>query len=262
MAVPPAPRGLRPARHTPDSPLDRHGGGPGDPRRRARASTPRRSASAGASSRSPATSPSGSRASTRCPRRRSPPAAARRPLPLDAYGDYLLCAGRLERLKRVDLAIRALAARAARGAAEDRRARDRSRADLRRARRALGVATACDFLGFVPDDDLRGALRRAAGRASTCRVDEDYGYVPVESLPLAQARRHHDRRGRPARVRRGRSERHRARRRSRRRSREAIDRLFALATGRAARDGRARGTRAWRTSPGTRVVEALAGNAA
>ena len=67
------------------------------------------SASAARSSRSRATWPTGSRATTACPARRSiPPPHHLGRYRTDGYGDYLFYAGRLDRLKRLDLAIDAM----------------------------------------------------------------------------------------------------------------------------------------------------------
>jgi glycosyltransferase involved in cell wall biosynthesis len=98
----------------------------------------------------------------------------------EAYGDYLLHAGRLEKVKRPELAIRALAA--SRSAAKLKVAgRGPLEADLRRLAAASGVGDRVEFLGFVSDRDL---LRLYAGCRGTIYAprDEDYGYVPVESL--------------------------------------------------------------------------------
>lgn len=98
----------------------------------------------------------------------------------DGYGDFLLAAGRLERLKRVDLAIRAVAAGprearllvAGRGAEEDA---------LRRLAAHLGVADRVEFLGFVSDQELLDLYASCRGCVYVPQ-DEDYGYVTVESL--------------------------------------------------------------------------------
>jgi glycosyltransferase involved in cell wall biosynthesis len=98
----------------------------------------------------------------------------------DAYGDFLLYAGRLERLKRVDLAIRAIAA----GPREARlriAGRGGEEPFLRALAEHLGVADRVRFLGFVPDDDLV-ALYAACRACLYVPRDEDYGYVTVESL--------------------------------------------------------------------------------
>ena len=113
----------------------------------------------------------GSRASTGSPAEAALPAAARTlgRYRSDGYGDYLFYAGRLERLKRVDLArrrARPLPRRArlkiaGTGPAARRTCASRSR--------ALGVDDRVDFLGFVSDDDLvdlYAALPRGAVRAA------------------------------------------------------------------------------------------------
>jgi glycosyltransferase involved in cell wall biosynthesis len=98
----------------------------------------------------------------------------------DGYGDFLFYAGRLERIKRVDLAIRALAASrsgarlkiAGGGSLED---------DLRRLAVTLGVGDRVDFLGFVSPEDLVSLYAGCRG-AWYAPQDEDYGYVTIESF--------------------------------------------------------------------------------
>jgi glycosyltransferase involved in cell wall biosynthesis len=97
----------------------------------------------------------------------------------DAYGDHLLWAGRLEPVKRPDLALRAIAASgsarltvAGTGPLE---------ADLRRTARDLGIEERVDFVGWVSPDDLL-ALYATCRAALYLPVDEDYGYVPIESF--------------------------------------------------------------------------------
>lgn len=92
---------------------------------------------------------------------------------------YFFCAGRLERLKRVDLLIDALALCpagrlkiAGRGPLE---------AELRERAERLGVSDRVDFLGFVSDEDLVDLYARCAA-ALYAPVDEDYGYVTVEAF--------------------------------------------------------------------------------
>ena len=98
----------------------------------------------------------------------------------DGYGDFLLYAGRLDPLKRLDLAIRALAAgpRAARLKIAGRGSEE---AYLRRLAHDLGIADRVDFLGFVSDDELLDLYAACRGTVYVPR-DEDYGYVTVESL--------------------------------------------------------------------------------
>jgi len=96
------------------------------------------------------------------------------------YGDYLLWAGRLEPVKRPELAIRALAASgpaarlklAGTGPLET---------DLRRLVEQLGLGGRVELLGFVPDDELV-ALYAGCRAVLYAPLDEDYGYVPVEGF--------------------------------------------------------------------------------
>ena len=98
----------------------------------------------------------------------------------DSYGDYLLYAGRLERIKRVDLAVRAVAVAdhrtrlkvAGAGAAER---------DLRRLAEDLRVGERVEFLGYVPADELI-ALYAGCRAVWYTPEDEDYGYVTVEGF--------------------------------------------------------------------------------
>ena len=97
----------------------------------------------------------------------------------DAYEPFLFYAGRLDRLKRLDLAIDAVArSRAARlkiagsGPLES---------ELRKRVERMGVSDRVEFLGFVSDDDLVSLYARCRG-AWYAPVNEDYGYVTVESF--------------------------------------------------------------------------------
>jgi len=98
----------------------------------------------------------------------------------DGYGDFLLWAGRLEPIKRPDLAVRALAASgpslrlkiAGRGPLEG---------DLRRLAASLGLGNRVDLLGWVTDEDLL-ALYAGCRGVLYAPLDEDYGYVAVEGL--------------------------------------------------------------------------------
>jgi glycosyltransferase involved in cell wall biosynthesis len=98
----------------------------------------------------------------------------------EGYGDYLLWAGRLEKAKRPELAVHALAA-SRRPARLKIAGQGPLEADLRRLARETGVEDRVDFLGFVPDPDL---ISLYAGCRATLYLprDEDYGYVTVESL--------------------------------------------------------------------------------
>lgn len=95
-------------------------------------------------------------------------------------GDYLFYAGRLDRLKRLDLLLDALA-----------RTRPELRvklagsgpleADLRRRAAALGLEARVDFLGFVSAEELLD-LYAGCRAAYYAPLNEDYGYVTVEAF--------------------------------------------------------------------------------
>jgi len=108
-----------------------------------------------------------------------PPRDAER-LRTDGYEDYLLYAGRFERVKRIDLALRALA-RASADARLKIAGKGPAEPDLRRLAEELGVSDRVDFLGFIPADDLVALYARCRAAWYTPQ-DEDYGYVTVESF--------------------------------------------------------------------------------
>ena len=107
-----------------------------------------------------------------------PPLAGR--YRFEALGDFLLFAGRLDRLKRVDLLIEALA-HADRGVRLKIAGRGPLEASLRELSAARGVEDRVDFLGFVPDEDLLTLLATARAAVYT-PVNEDYGYVTLEAF--------------------------------------------------------------------------------
>ena len=88
----------------------------------------------------------------------------------EGYGDYLLWAGRLEKAKRPELAVRALAA-SRRPARLKMAGQGPLEGDLRRLARETGVEDRVDFLGFVPDPDLVSLYAgcRATGPTSATR---------------------------------------------------------------------------------------------
>ena len=98
----------------------------------------------------------------------------------DGYGDFLLAPGRLERAKRPELALRALAL-----TATDARLKLTGegplRGDMERLAHELGIAARVDFLGFVPEDELVALYARCRG-VLFAPYDEDYGYVTVEAF--------------------------------------------------------------------------------
>lgn len=108
-----------------------------------------------------------------------PPPQRRDQYHVEEYGNYLLCSGRLERMKRPDLVLRAVA--------RTKSARVRItgegplRSDLEQLAEDLGVAHRVEFLGFVPETDLVALYARCRA-AIYVPEDEDYGYVTVESF--------------------------------------------------------------------------------
>jgi glycosyltransferase involved in cell wall biosynthesis len=96
------------------------------------------------------------------------------------FGDYVLAVSRLEPVKRVDLAIRAMACAPARisltiaGAGPER-------AGLEALAGTLGVAGRIRFLGSVGPDELVALYAGALGVIYP-PYDEDYGYVTLEAF--------------------------------------------------------------------------------
>jgi glycosyltransferase involved in cell wall biosynthesis len=108
-----------------------------------------------------------------------PPRLAPRLRP-GAYGRYLLSVGRLETVKRVDLAIRAMAY-----APADLELRIAGTGTVRAALAALAASLGVDrrvhFLGEVRDDDLVDLYAGALGVIFP-PYDEDFGYVTLEAF--------------------------------------------------------------------------------
>jgi len=98
----------------------------------------------------------------------------------DGYGDFLLAPGRLDRAKRPELLLRALA-----GATKSARLKLTGdgplRRDLERLAHGLGIADRVEFLGFVPEAELVSLYAACRGVAYV-PYDEDYGYVTVEGF--------------------------------------------------------------------------------
>jgi len=106
------------------------------------------------------------------------------------YGDYLLSVGRIESIKRVDLAVHALARL-------DSRLRlvvvgeGTQRANLEREAERAGIGDRVTFLGTVDDERL---IELYAGALAVvfAPYDEDYGYVTLEAFlarkPVVTAR--------------------------------------------------------------------------
>jgi glycosyltransferase involved in cell wall biosynthesis len=125
----------------------------------------------------------------RAPALHNPPALAPRLKP-GPYGDYVLSVGRLESIKRVDLAVRAM------------QHTDPSlklivagdgthRPEVERETETLGLSHRVQFLGTVDDDTLVGLYANALG-VVYAPYDEDYGYVTLEAFlsvkPVVTAR--------------------------------------------------------------------------
>jgi glycosyltransferase involved in cell wall biosynthesis len=98
----------------------------------------------------------------------------------DGYGDFLFYAGRLERLKRLDLAVAALA-RVKSAARLKIAGTGPLKEELVKQARRLGVEDRVEFLGFVSAEDLL-SLYATCRAAYYTPVDEDYGYVTVEGF--------------------------------------------------------------------------------
>jgi len=100
------------------------------------------------------------------------------------YGDYVLVVGRLEAVKRADLAIRALAhvpppmSLVVVGDGSQRAAAERAAAEA-------GVSTRVRFAGAASGDDL-ASLYAGARAVVYVPFDEDYGYVTLEAFLSAK----------------------------------------------------------------------------
>jgi glycosyltransferase involved in cell wall biosynthesis len=98
----------------------------------------------------------------------------------DGPGDYLFYAGRLDRLKRLDLAIDAM--KRVRGGAKLKIAGAGPLAEeLRKQIAGLGVADRVELLGFVDAEALID-LYAGCRAAYYAPLNEDYGYVTVEAF--------------------------------------------------------------------------------
>jgi glycosyltransferase involved in cell wall biosynthesis len=97
----------------------------------------------------------------------------------ESHGDYLFYAGRLDRLKRLDLAVDAM--KRVRSGARLKIAGTGPLADeLRKQIEGLGVADRVELLGFVSADALVD-LYAGCRAAYYGPLNEDYGYVTVEA---------------------------------------------------------------------------------
>jgi glycosyltransferase involved in cell wall biosynthesis len=95
------------------------------------------------------------------------------------YGDYVLSVGRIESVKRVDLAVRALAH--VTGVRLVVAGDGTQRTNVERAAIEAGVGDRVTFLGTVGDDELIDLYAGALGVVYP-PFDEDYGYVTLEAF--------------------------------------------------------------------------------
>jgi glycosyltransferase involved in cell wall biosynthesis len=96
------------------------------------------------------------------------------------YGDYVLVVGRLERVKRVDLAIRAMA-HAPRTLSIVVAGDGSERASIERIAIECGVHDRVTILGHIGGDELV-SLYAGALAVIYAPFDEDYGYVTLEAF--------------------------------------------------------------------------------
>jgi glycosyltransferase involved in cell wall biosynthesis len=98
----------------------------------------------------------------------------------ESYGDYLFYAGRLDRLKRLDLAIDAMK-RVRSGARLKIAGAGPLLEELRKQIVGLGVEDRVELLGFVSAEELLELYARCRA-AYYAPLNEDYGYVTVEAF--------------------------------------------------------------------------------
>jgi glycosyltransferase involved in cell wall biosynthesis len=97
----------------------------------------------------------------------------------DGLGDYLFYAGRLDRLKRLDLLVDAVA--------RSKRARLKIagkgplQGEIEKQVERLGVGDRVELVGFLPAEELL-SLYAGCRAALYAPVNEDYGYVTVEAF--------------------------------------------------------------------------------
>lgn len=99
------------------------------------------------------------------------------------YGDYVLSDARLDRAKRVDLLLRALALVPGLRAIVASTGPERER--LERLAGELGLRGRVEFRGWVPDEELLD-LYAGARAVYYGPVDEDYGFTTVQALAAAR----------------------------------------------------------------------------
>jgi glycosyltransferase involved in cell wall biosynthesis len=98
----------------------------------------------------------------------------------ESFGDYLFYAGRLDRLKRLDLAVDAMK-RVRSGAKLKIAGAGPLKEELQKQITGLGVEDRVELLGFVSADELVDLYARCRA-AYYAPLNEDYGYVTVEAF--------------------------------------------------------------------------------
>ena len=98
----------------------------------------------------------------------------------DAFDGFLFYAGRLDRLKRLDLALDAMK-RVRSGARLKIAGQGPLEPELRKQIDGLGLADRVELLGYVEADDLLDLYARCRA-AYYAPLNEDYGYVTVEAF--------------------------------------------------------------------------------
>ena len=121
------------------------------------------------------------------------------PYRTESYDDFVLSVGRLDRAKRHELLLDALAADATLHCVIVGDGPDRER--LEDVARKHGLDGRARFTGRVDEEELAGLYARCLA-VYYAPVDEDFGMVPVRGFSGREAGRHHDGRRRPARDRR------------------------------------------------------------
>ncbi len=96
------------------------------------------------------------------------------------FGDYLFFVGRLDRIKRIDLTLRALSQ--TRTPVRLRIAgQGPARQELEALAQELGIVKRVDFLGFVSDDEVIELMAGCLAMVLTPH-DEDYGFTTLEAF--------------------------------------------------------------------------------
>jgi glycosyltransferase involved in cell wall biosynthesis len=109
-----------------------------------------------------------------------------RPYRCDGYDSEFLAVSRLTPLKRIDLAIRALAEPAGRGCRLAIAGKGEQETYLRELVRTIGLRDRVRFLGVLDDEALVTAYARCRAVVFT-PSDEDYGFVTTEAFASGKA---------------------------------------------------------------------------